>query len=41
MEPAHYGITAIGKLFQKMMADYVLNGLIYSICEVHIDDLLI
>ena len=27
--------------FQKMMAEYVLHGLIYIICEVYIDDLLI
>ena len=33
--------AAIGKLFQKMMAEYVLHGLIYIICEVYIDALLI
>jgi hypothetical protein len=26
---------------QKMMAEYVLHGLIYIICELYIDDLLI
>ena len=33
--------TAIGNFFQKMRAEYVLHGLIYIICEVYTDDLLI
>ena len=44
MDPGPNGIiTANGKLFcfQKMMAEYILHGLINIICEVYTDDLLI
>jgi len=35
------GLLPSANYFQKMMAEYVLHGLIYIICEVYIDDLLI
>ena len=35
------GLLPLENYFQKMMAEYILHGLIYIICEVYIDDLLI
>jgi len=35
------GLLRSENYFQKMMAEYVLHGLIYIICGVYIDDLLI
>ena len=35
------GLLSSANYFQNMMAEYVLHGLIYIICEVYIDDLLI
>jgi len=41
MDPGPNGITAIGKLFSEDDGRNVIRGLIYIICEVYIDDLLI
>ena len=35
------GAITIANFFQKSMGVHVLHGLIYNICEVYIDDMLI
>ena len=37
----HMGLLTSANFFQKSMGVHVLNGLIYNICEVYIDDMLI
>ena len=41
MDPSTYGPSTSANFFQKCMGVHVLNGLIYNICEVYIDDMLI
>ena len=35
------GIKPAAYYFQRIMAQHIFNGLIYEICEVYIDDVLI
>ena len=35
------GLKGAGPYFQRSMSNKVLNGLVYNICEIHIDDVLI
>jgi hypothetical protein len=35
------GLLPSANFFQKSMGVYILNGLIYNICEVYIDDMLV
>ena len=41
MHQGSYRTSAFRKLFPKKYGVHVLNGLIYNICEVYIDDMLV
>ena len=41
MDPSGHGIERIWPCFQRSMSNTVLAGLVYQICELYIDDVLI
>ena len=41
MEPRAYGVKPAANYFQRTMTQEVLPGLVYSFCEVYIDDVLV